>query len=446
MDGSVVSHRSAASARGDASSLAGDTARRPGRRMRIFFVCQRVPFPPDRGDKITTFNEIVHLSRAHDVHVYCLADGTADLANVAKASEHAVSVEAAAVSSWGTKWRALLAFFLGGPLSVASYRASQLHRKIKQAHARQPPDLIIVYSGNVAQYAVHFPDVPRIMQFADLDSLKWGQYSKRSRGLLRWVYGLEQRRLLAYERAVAHSFDHSLVCTDVERRDFEELIPGAPVSVVANGVDLAYFKPRPTRKDPASVVFTGVMDYLANIDAVTWFCAEILPLIRRKVPGVKFVICGSRPTDAVRELATIEGVTVTGWVPDTRPFLDAAEVFVAPLRMARGVQNKVLEGLASGLPCVCSVPAWSGTVIPQGQGIVATDDAAEFADHVVRLLSDGVHRDEMARRARRSAELHYTWQAQLERFDAVIDAVVSRRQTGSTERAKAHSQPLRTVP
>ncbi len=392
--------------------------------MRIYYICQRVPFPPDRGDKITTYNEIKHLARQHEVHVFCMADGVADLANVAKVEAFAASIHAVAVSPFGAKWRAALALLSGQPLSVAAFSQRALHRAIRQSQARAPADLMIVYSGNVAQYAEPFPECRRIMQFADLDSLKWAQYAKRHAPPLKWLYALEQRRLLDYERMIAHSFDHSLVCTAVEQRDFAALIPGAPLSLVANGVDLDYFKSQAGEKVPGRLVFTGVMDYLPNIDAVQWFCDEIFPRVRAAVAQASFVICGSRPTEAVKQLARIDGVRVTGWVEDTRPELDCAEVFVAPLRMARGVQNKVLEGLAMGLPCVASIAAWSGTVIAQGQGILASDDPDEFASMIIKLLTDAPFRDQMAQRARAQAEANYTWQAQMDLLDGVIERVM----------------------
>jgi sugar transferase (PEP-CTERM/EpsH1 system associated) len=393
--------------------------------MRVFYICQRVPYPPDRGDKITTFNEIRHLSKNHEVHVFCLGDGEQDLANTVKLKEYNVaSVTAVPFTGIGTKFRALLALLFGGALSVAAFNKKKLHDAIKLRFAESKPDVMIVYSCNVAQYAAHFAEVPRIMQFADLDSLKFGQYAERSGFILRWVYKLEQQRLLAYERHIADTFTHSLVCTDVERRDFERLIPGRPVTLVANGVDLEFFHPLGLEKKPGSIVFTGVMDYLPNIDAVQWFCSEIFPLVKQQVPDASFVICGSRPVPAVLQLTQIPGVTVTGRVPDTRPYMDEAQVFVAPLRMARGIQNKVLEALAMGLPCVSSTAAWSGTVIPSGDGIVAADEPSEFANRVIRLLADPDYREQMASKARQSAETYYTWEAQMQRLDQVIDAVI----------------------
>jgi sugar transferase (PEP-CTERM/EpsH1 system associated) len=391
--------------------------------MRIFFVCRRVPFPPDRGDKIATFNQIRHLSARHDVHVFCLGDGRQDLDNIQGLREYAKSVTAAPINALTVKLRALKALFSGKPLSVAALNDVELHTAIRDKFDELRPDLIIVYSCNVAQFAERFSQVPRIMQFGDLDSLKWRQYADRSKIPLKWIYAIEQRRLLAYERRIAHIFSRALVHTDVEKRDFERLIPGVPVALVGNGVNLDYFRPGGEPKRPASIIFTGVMDYRPNVDAVVWFCNEILPFVRAQIPEASFMICGSRPVPAVRRLGKHTGVTVTGRVPDTRPYLDRAEIFVAPLRIARGVQNKVLEALAMGLPCVVSMAAWSGTVIPHGEGILATDNAEEFAEHVIRLMQDGKWRAEMARKARAAAEANYEWKAQMARLDQVIAAV-----------------------
>ena len=393
--------------------------------MRIFFVCQRVPFPPDRGDKIATFNEIRHLSKQYEVHVFCLGDGAADLDNIPALHAHAKSVTAAAVSGLGGRLRALKALLAGRPLSVAAFDVAELHQAIIQKYDELRPDLVIVYSCNVAQYAEHFAGVPRIMQFHDLDSLKWAQYAERSRFPLKWIYRIEAKRLLAYERRIARRFSHALVCTAAERRDFERLFPGIAVSLVGNGVDLDYFRSLGEVKRPGSIVFTGVMDYFPNIDAVLWFCDEILPAVQAQIPEATLTICGNRPTAAVRRLANRRGVIVTGWVPDTRPYLDAAEIFVAPLRMARGIQNKLLEALAMGLPCVASTAAWNGTVVPKGAGILVADDSKEFAAQIVRLLRDDALRAEMAGKARAIVESKYRWDRQMAALDRVVAAVTA---------------------
>lgn len=393
--------------------------------MRIFYICRRVPFPPDRGDKIAAFNEIRHLAAQHEMHVFCLGDGVQDLANISGLQAYAMSVTAAPVDEFTIKLRALAALFTGQPLSVAALNEMKLHDAIQKKFAELRPDLIIVYSCNMAQFAVHFPEVPRVMHFGDLDSLKWLQYAERSSIPLNWIYAVEAQRLLGYERYIAKISSHALVHTEIEKDDFGRLIPGIPVTVVGNGVDLDYFRSAGGEKKPGSMVFTGVMDYRPNIDAVVWFCDEILPLVQTEIPGANFTICGSRPAQAVRRLAKRRGVTVTGWVPDARPYLDRAEIFVAPLRMGRGVQNKLLEALAMGLPCVASMAAWCGTVIADGDGMLATDEPMEFARHVTGLLQDRTRRAEMSRKARAAAEANYRWEVQLARLDEVIAAAVS---------------------
>lgn len=403
--------------------MASVSTAKTGEPVRIFFICQRVPFPPDRGDKIATFNEIRHLARAHEVHVFCLGDGAHDLDNIPGVRDHAASVTAVRLGRPASRLRALGALITGGPLSVAAFDEPRLHRAIRQQFDALKPDLIIVYSGNVARYAEPFAQVPRIMQFSDLDSLKWGQYAARAQTPMKWIYATEQRRLLDYERHIARSFSHALVCTAAEQRDFERLIPGVPVSIVGNGVDLDYFRSAGRAKHPGSMVFTGVMDYLPNVDAVCWLCDEILPSVQAEIPAASLTICGSRPSAAVRRLAKRPGVRVTGRVADTRPYLDEAELFAAPLRLARGIQNKLLEAMAMGLACVTSTIAWNATAIPGGEGILATDDPKEFVAHIVRLLRDGEYRALMARRARGAVEANYRWDMQMARLDRVIAAV-----------------------
>jgi len=337
----------------------------------------------------------------------------------------AASVTAVPVRPMHSRFRAFRALLAAEPLSVAMLRESMLQAAIRRRFAELEPDVIIVYSSNVAQFAEPFACVRRIMQFADLDSLKWRAYAMRSLPPMRWIYALEARRLLRYERHIARTFSHSLVCTEMEAREFRSLIPGASVSVVRNGVDLEYFRSTGVPKQSGSLVFTGVMNYAPNVDAVRWFCAEILPLIRKEVPQVTLTICGSRPTKAVQRLSKIAGVMVTGGVPDVRPYLDRAELFVAPLRLARGIQNKLLEAMAMSLPSVASRTVWQPTMIPEGDGIMAADGVEDFAARVVGLLRDAPYRAAMGSKARVAVEKSCAWAAQLAELDRVVADVLS---------------------
>ena len=399
--------------------------------MRIFFVSQRVPYPPDRGDKITTFHEIQHLSKSHDVHVFCLGDGAEDLKNTSGLATIVKSVDAVALSRPRAFLRLVKALFDGTPLSVAFFSEPKLHSIIRRKFRELSPDVIFVYSSNVAQFAEHFPHTPRIMQFGDLDSLKFQRYSQCFKLPKRWLYALEAKRLLRHERHVARTFSYSLLCTDSEKHDFDRLIGVSHIRVVRNGVDLEYYCPQGQTKRAGSIIFTGVMDYAPNVDAVVWFCDKIFPLVRRDVPEASFVICGKNPSSEVRALGTRPGITVTGQVPDTRGYMDVAKVFVAPLRIARGIQNKVLEALAMGLPVVSSKPTWEATRLPEGEGIVAAEDTSEFAHYVVRMLTDETYRASMAQRARLAVERNYTWAAQLKLLDQTISDVTNQAASSS---------------
>ena len=388
--------------------------------MRILFLAQRVPYPPDRGDKITTYHEIRHLGRTHEVVVACLADGPDDLQHVDALRPLAAAIDAVALSHAGAHRRALAALMTGAPLTVAYFNQPQLHARVRARLQQQRFDAVLVYGSGMAQFVENVDHIPRIMQFADLDSQKWRQFARWSRPPSRWLYRLEARRLLRYERRLAARFEHSVVCTTAERKDFERLIPGRPVTCVGNGIDLEYFAPRHMAKQPNSIVFTGIMDYLPNADAAVWFCRDVLPLIRARIPTATVTICGARPAPAVETLRQIPSVTVTGRVPDVRPFLRAASVAVVPLRMARGVQNKLLEAMAMGLPVVATSCAFNGVEAQPGVHALVADESEAFAAAVVRLLANDALRTQLSQAARACMERNYRWETQLARLDAIL--------------------------
>jgi sugar transferase (PEP-CTERM/EpsH1 system associated) len=404
--------------------------------MRILYLAQRVPYPPDRGDKIATYHHIRHLARQHEVAVACLADGEADLANVAPLSTMVESVDAVVLSGARGRMRALAALAGKLPLTLAYFGEPELHARVRELVRAGRFDAIVIYSSGMAQFAEAVTGVPRVMVFSDLDSMKWRQYADNVPPPMGWVYGLEARRLLRYERYLAVNFEHSVVCTAPELEDCRRLMPGAQVSCVSNGVDIEYFRPadRPVRSH--ALVFTGVMDYLPNVDGVAWFSEQVLPIVRAHVPDVTFTICGARPSPRVRALARVPGVTVTGRVPDVRPYLAAADACIVPLRIARGIQNKLLEAMAMGLPTVATTAAFLGVDAEPGADLLVADGTAEFAGAVTRLLEDDDLRLRMGRAARAAIERRYAWEATLGGLDRVLEDVVSaRRFTGDMSAA-----------
>lgn len=396
--------------------------------MRILYLAQRVPYPPDRGDKIITFHHVRHLARSHEVTVVCLAQGDADLDNAAALRSIVSQVHAVRLSPYRARLRACQALLQGQPFTLGYFNEEALRRRVDELVRRNAIDLAMVFCSGMAQFVESAGHLPRILHFADLDSQKWKEYSRQAHFPQRWVYAAESRRLLRYERQLANSFDHCFVCTRSELNDFRRLAGEANVTYLANGVDLAYFQPVASSPPPASLVFTGVMDYPPNVDGVTWFCQEIFPRIRQHVPEATFTICGARPTRAVRDLANLPGVAVTGRVPDVRPYLSAASVAVVPLRICRGIQNKVLEAMAMGLPVVTTPAAYEGIEAEPGTDLLVAQDADAFAMRVCELIGDVGARKRLGRAARTCVQLNYRWDVPLERLDAVLDSVACHKQ------------------
>ncbi|MGA1523264.1 MAG: glycosyltransferase, partial [Planctomycetota bacterium] len=258
------------------------------------------------------------------------------------------------------------------------FRHHELRCAIDRWMREDPPDLVFLYSSSMGQYVEAYPRPLRVMHFAELDSDKWAQYAAKSGLAGRFIYGREARELLKYEQRIARAFDTSLVVSDVERELFRKLIPDVDPVVIPNGVEVGHFTSAGDgMREPHTVVFTGVMDYEPNVDGVLWFAESCWPQLRAEFPDARFLVVGNRPTAAIQALDGRHGITVTGWVETTPPYFDRATVAIAPLRLARGLQNKVLEAMSMGLPVVATQKASQGLgQVPADTLSVADDPAA----------------------------------------------------------------------
>ena len=388
----------------------------------LLYLAQRCPYPPNKGDKITTWNILKHLRRTHRVHLGCFIDDPDDWQHEAVLREHCASVMLRPVTRLQGLARSTLGLLSGEPLSVAFYRdrvMSQWVRGLLDGGVRRA----FVYSGAMSRFVPERADLVRGMHFADIDSDKWRQYAEVSRWPLSWVYRREARTLLALERKVAARFDRSWFVSDAESADFRRLAPEcAPrVETLSNGVDGDYFSPKRSYPNlyeggAPRVVFTGAMDYRPNVDAVCWFAAEVLPLLRARLGDVRFVIVGGRPTADVQALAADPAVQVTGRVDDVRPYMAHGAVIVAPLRIARGIQNKVLEGMAMARTVVCSPQGLEGIDAQAGRDVLVAGPAEAFAAACADVIESRV---DLGAQARRCMLARYDWKACL----AVLDSL-----------------------
>ncbi|MEO8723841.1 MAG: TIGR03087 family PEP-CTERM/XrtA system glycosyltransferase [Sphingobium sp.] len=388
----------------------------------ILFLCHRIPFPPDRGDKIRSYNLLKALARLGPVHVGTFADDDRDMGFAGNLAD--VAASQCVVPRRSRVRGAITGLLKHQPMLVALYENARLRQWVQQTLADRPISAVVAYSVQMAQFVPPLGrDVRFIMDFVDFDSAKYEAYGAKQRGPMGWVNRREGIKLFAYEQAVAARADENLFVSHAEADLFcrSAHIPACRARGVDNGVNLAYFHPdadfAPLSADERwqgpLIVFTGQMDYRPNIEAVESFARASLPSIRVVHPDARFAIVGRNPSGRVRALANLPGVVVTGGVPDVRGWVAAADVVVAPLRTARGVQNKVLEAMAMGRPVVVSPQAAEGIDAQDGEHFsVAADSGSEIAT-VLGLLDDKARAAAMGHAARRQMETRYDWAATL---------------------------------
>lgn len=385
--------------------------------MKLLFLSQRVPYPPNRGDKITTWQLVDHFRGSHEVTVLAFAHDEADRRAAQELRGMGIDTVDVPLDLRRAKLSSLPLLATSKPLTLGVFGSRRLQAEV-DARASEA-DFAYAYSSSMGAFLLPH-DLPWIMHFAELDSDKWRQYAERTSWPMSWVYRREHRRLLEFEREVAARTVTNVLCTPLEDEVFRGSIPGRPTTVIRNGVDLEAFSPAENAPEPGHLVFTGVMDYLPNIDGCQWFVEEVLPRVRERVPGATFSIVGARPTPAVERLAETPGVTVTGFVDSTQDWLRRAAVSVAPLRIARGIQNKVLEALAMGLPVVGTTSATQGVEGTAEEHYLVRDDAEGFAAAVVGLLEDPAAASRLAAAGRGLVEERYTWSSVLAPLDELV--------------------------
>ncbi len=331
--------------------------------MRILFLAHRLPYPPNKGEKIRAFWELRALAKRHVVDLFCFVDDDRDKAHIRDLRRYCNSQYVEPLSRLAGRARALSGFARGRSFTPAYFCSPTMANRIAEAMRSRSYDMIFAFSAAMAQYAQPWPDLPKILDLVDVDSDKWDQYARHSSRPASWLWRIEGRRLGQYESALVQSFNNTLVCTHAEAQLLRSKAPEGRISVLENCLDMDYYRPE-TVSVPVEIralqpylIFTGSMDYLPNIDAVQFFCRELLPSIRARVPDVRFVIAGRNPSPQVVRLASDTAVHVTGTVADIRPYLKAAAASVVPMRIARGVQTKILEALAMGVPVVASSAA-----------------------------------------------------------------------------------------
>ena len=396
----------------------------------ILFLAHRIPYPPDKGDKIRSWNLIKYLAERARVHLGAFVDDPADMAHADKLRSICGEVLLQPMHATDRWKRSLAGLARGDALSLSLYRDRAMAAWVKATVRQHDIAGLFVFSSQMAPYALPYLDGRHgVMDFVDVDSEKWRQYADEAgRGWRRLIYRREADRLRAFEKHVARQFDASLFVSEAEAALFRQLAGSYAHTVLAlnNGVDFDYFDPKAAFEPRAAVggpavVFSGAMDYRPNVDAALWFADQVWPRVRVTRPQAVFQIVGSKPSSEVQQLHGRDGIIVTGRVEDMRPYLAGAAVVVAPLRIARGVQNKVLEAMAMARPVVATQAAFEGIDAVAGEHLIVEDEPAAFAADVLALIEHPLRGRAIGVAARRRITERYGWAANLAQLDALLD-------------------------
>ncbi|HWQ34601.1 MAG TPA: TIGR03087 family PEP-CTERM/XrtA system glycosyltransferase [Blastocatellia bacterium] len=427
--------------------------------MKILCLTHRTPYPPQKGTQVRPFRVLSTLAeRGHEVHLLAFAETIEELSAQVELAKFCASVTLVPRHRRSSSVKAALNLLSPKPLSFGYFGSRAMRRAVRRVVEEHGIEAVYVWSSTMTQYVPAELASRAVIDMGDVDSEKYRDYARELNWPMSWVYGIEWKRLRRYEYRIIRTHAHTVLIAPREIAlldELDEFTRHTRLHSITNGVDLERFRPdafppfapeslppgeRRFLTDPEAVriVFTGAMDYYPNVEAVRYFAEEVLPLIRQREPRAEFLIVGSDPTPEVIRLAEQPGVKVTGFVKDVRPYLAAATVCVIPLRIARGVQNKALEAMASGRAVVASPDVVAGLKAEDGEHLLVARDTAEYAAAVLKLIADAAFREELGEAARRFVEDEYNWTPLMEQMAQLIESTASRT-SSFPRRTERHS-------
>lgn len=394
--------------------------------MRILFACHRLPYPPKRGGKIRPFNIIRHFAeQGHRVTVGSLARSDEELEEGQGLRDYCDKLLVGSIGKWSAVAQMVARLPTTAPSTMGYFYSAALHKDMRDEIASGEYDLVFVHCSSASQYMRSQSGIPSILDFGDMDSQKWLDYSSFKPQPLALGYWLEGTKLEREERRLAGQFDVCTCTTKAELEFLNGMEAARYTSWFPNGVDTEFFAPDDELYDPNEICFIGRMDYYPNQQAMVNFCGKILPEIQISRPATTLTIVGADPSSEIRALGSMPGVTVTGTVDDVRSYVRRAALSVAPLAIARGTQNKILESMAMGVPVVASAVAAGGVDAIPGEQILIANDDAEFGQQILNLLEDVDARNTLSTAARQRMVSHHNWASSMAMLDKIVELAVS---------------------
>jgi sugar transferase (PEP-CTERM/EpsH1 system associated) len=386
--------------------------------MNILFLTKELPYPPDSGSRNRTFHLIKGLAKTYTVTLICFGDKSDKQEGL---RPYCSSIECVVPKKQDRSALALLAsLFSVQPYSVKSRFDPMMKSKVEDVLKSQAFDLLVCDS---IYQALHVPDtgIAKVLNEHNIESAIMRRYAAVKKNPFMkagvWIEYLKMRR---YEDMTWKRFKLCLVCSGTDKQQLHQRAPVPKVEVVSNGVDLEYFKALSAQIKKHSLVYVGQMNWHPNIDAVTYFLKEIYPRLKAAVPDVSLVIVGSHPPEAISKLAEQNHAMATGYVPDTRPFVRQAEVFIAPLRIGGGTRLKILEAMAMGKAVVSTTVGCEGLDVTHEKNILIADNPKNFVESVIKVFNDASLRDKLGKEARQFVEERYSWEGITQELNMVL--------------------------
>jgi len=399
----------------------------------VLFLCHRIPFPPNKGDKIATYHRLKYLNEHYNVVLGCFIDDKNDFQYVPNVEALCDELHVVDLCNKSNLTTGVASLLKGKPVSTHFYDSESMQSWVDDVISRKGIERLYAYSASASQFIEHgkYAPLKRVLDMTDVDSDKWRQYALKKPVYSSWIYSRESNLLRAYEQNILSKFDAVTLVTAEERELFKQMSSPTQhkkIFTLENGVDTEYFDINANydETDKPSVehefiCFTGAMDYWANVDAVVWFAENVWPEIRAQKPNLHFYIVGGNPSNAVSALANIDGIVVTGRVVDVRPFVAKSLLCVAPLRIARGVQNKILEAMSMSKAVVMTSMGQEGIELPSEQYAMVIDEPKQQAKSILTLIDDDEERDKLGDINRQWILSRYSWDSALSFLSELLE-------------------------